>query len=455
VPPGWNEMVQAALLFRLSLYEASRACLSRALVVNSELASVADEILPGMAEVPVLRFASPQPTVKQKYLICYNPAVGLGNMAVVMASAHLLAKLTGRILVIHWNVNHVLRHAFHLREKPGAVHHVGDGLSLEVGITHSSISSLYLFHMMDTEMLGDALELLGCQDPAAELAKHSIVTVSSNLYFAPLLATNPNIHGGDKLPDFPEALAELLEPSVKARRRALNFAKKVSWGRTAPVVAIHIRSREEAQDNDDWPESDSVDATMLDNLVNCIQNAVTRELGSSFEWDAFVAATTEKAQSGVMQALKGSRGLRQVLVLPQIERSRTSGAGNTDAMAEALLISRADIFVRMVIGTAGFSTFAYLANALRVQTGWANDLPPFHGMGFAPNYLVTDMCGSSTCFVASPKVRMADLSWHGPRATRRSCGDVIERLGAAYHELKCLSLEPVDGGANDAEEDEL
>jgi len=147
-----------------------------------------------------------------------------------------------------------------------------------------------------------------------------------------------------------------------------------------------------------------------------------------------------------MQALKQGRlrGLRNVLALPKIERNRRTGAGNTDAMAEALLFSRADVFVRLVIGTSGFSTFAYLSNALRVQTGWAEALPPLRQAGFAPNYVVTDECGPGTCYVGSPKVHMADVSWHGPRATKRSCGDVIQRIGSRSPTDRCSSLQPVE-----------
>eukprot|EP00416_Gambierdiscus_australes_P012673 CAMPEP_0171127096 /NCGR_PEP_ID=MMETSP0766_2-20121228/114610_1 /TAXON_ID=439317 /ORGANISM="Gambierdiscus australes, Strain CAWD 149" /LENGTH=59 /DNA_ID=CAMNT_0011590179 /DNA_START=1 /DNA_END=177 /DNA_ORIENTATION=+ len=50
VVEGWNEMAQAALLFRLHKYEGARASLAQALSINSELASVADELLPGMSD---------------------------------------------------------------------------------------------------------------------------------------------------------------------------------------------------------------------------------------------------------------------------------------------------------------------------------------------------------------------------------------------------------------------
>jgi len=44
--------------------------------------------------------------------------------------------------------------------------------------------------------------------------------MSSNLYFAPLLATNPNIQDADKLPDFPEALAARLPLTAPPRAAA-------------------------------------------------------------------------------------------------------------------------------------------------------------------------------------------------------------------------------------------
>ncbi|CAK0834852.1 unnamed protein product [Prorocentrum cordatum] len=109
--------------------------------------------------------------------------------------------------------------------------------------------------------------------------------------------------------------------------------------------------------------------------------------------------------------------------MPNLERNRRSSQGAVDAMAEALLISRAALFVRLVVGTSGFSTFAFLANALRHQTGWATSLPPLVGEGYMPNYVVTDGCGSqATCFRAPPKVRMADVTWHGKTVVERSCG---------------------------------
>merc|ERR1712232_1128104 len=94
---------------------------------------------------------------------------------------------------------------------------------------------------------------------------------------------------------------------------------------------------------------------------------------------------------------------------------RSTAQGSTDAMAEALLISRANIFVRLVIGSSGFSTFAYLSNALRSQNDWVKEAPELalERSGYAPNYLVTEDCGPGRCFRAPPEVRMASISWHG------------------------------------------
>jgi len=442
VPDGWDEMLQAALLYRLGNYEGARTCLHQALSINEEIASVVDELLPGMSEFSLPRPVAPHLSSQQKYVVCYNPAVGLGNQAVVMVSAHALAKLTGRTLIIHWNVNHVLRHAYQVRDQPG-VQVISENIG-EASVVPHNVRTLYFFHMMDSLMMSEVLELLGCSNVLTELNSHPVVAVSSNLYFAPLLATNPHVPASS-VPDFPEAMASLLQPSTRAQKRALAYANKTDWGRTAPVVAIHIRARETGEDNDDWPTKDAADDKLLGQLVRCVQKAVARELGEVHEWDAFVAATTEKARTTATNALRQSaKGIRNVLGLPKVERNRRSGAGNTDAMAEALLFSRADIFVRLVIGTSGFSTFAFLSNALRVQTSWAKALPPLRKVGYAPNYVVTTSCGSGTCFLGSPKVRMADVSWHGPRVTKRSCGDVIQRISASSNTDRCRELHSVD-----------
>jgi len=75
-------------------------------------------------------------------------------------------------------------------------------------------------------------------------------------------------------------------------------------------------------------------------------------------------------------------------------------------MAEALLLSRTDVFVRLVVGSTGFSTFAYLTNALRYQGDWALGLPPLRDgtEKFVPNYVVTKSCKPGGCFAASPEV---------------------------------------------------
>merc|ERR1712139_421994 len=112
-------------------------------------------------------------------------------------------------------------------------------------------------------------------------------------------------------------------------------------------------------------------------------------------------------------------------------------------MAEALLLSRTDVFMRLVVGTSGFSTFAYLTNALRSQGDWATTMPELRKgtERHAPNYVVTKSCEPGGCFVASPKLRMADISWHGDQVMKRSCGDLNERLGdGAWGELKCAHV---------------
>ncbi|CAL1137775.1 unnamed protein product, partial [Cladocopium goreaui] len=136
VPEGWEVFTQAALLYRLHEYEGARSCLGEALRINSELGVASDELLPGFAS-----FAPPRPALvpsRAKYLVCYNPQVGLGNVAVVMVSAMNLAQLTGRILVIHWNTNMVSRHAWELLETPG-VRLLADAAS-ELEVVDTSIS---------------------------------------------------------------------------------------------------------------------------------------------------------------------------------------------------------------------------------------------------------------------------------------------------------------------------
>merc|ERR1712178_240010 len=98
--------------------------------------------------------------------------------------------------------------------------------------------------------------------------------------------------------------------------------------------------------------------------------------------------------------------------------NRRGGDGAIDAMSEALIISRADIFMRLVVGTSGFSTFAYLSNALRAQNDWAVSVPGLDRSGAMPNYLVTADCGPDRCYSASSDVRMASIRWHGEKYTK-------------------------------------
>merc|ERR1712014_545919 len=108
---------------------------------------------------------------------------------------------------------------------------------------------------------------------------------------------------------------------------------------------------------------------------------------------------------------KRAKGLREVFTIKQLTRNRRANEGAVDAMTEALLISRADVFVRLVVGTSGFSTFAYFSNALRRQNDWTRSMPQLaRPPGFAPNYLVTEDCGPGRCFIAKPEVRMANIA---------------------------------------------
>ncbi|CAJ1363556.1 unnamed protein product [Effrenium voratum] len=374
VPDGWEVFTQAALLYRLNEYEGARASLAEALRINSEIALASDELMPGFASFPARPGVMP-PAARGKYLVCYNPQVGLGNIAVVMVSALNLARITGRTLVIHWNTNMVSRHAWELLDLPG-VKLIGEAVP-EMRV-QDAVKSIYLFHMMDSGMLASVLELLGCSDLATSLSEHRIVTLSSNLYFTPILQTNPHLQLGKEL---------------------------------------------------------------LASLTKCIEQAVHLEFGDVKTWDVYLAATTDKARKVVSEHLKqSSPNLGRILSLPKLERNRRTGAGTVDAMAEALLLSRADIFVRFVVGTTGFSTFAYLANALRFQSDWASSLPPLRREGYAPNYVVTAECGHEhRCFEAPAEVRMADVSWHGKYVTGRSCGDVVARL---KQKIGCPALKP-------------
>ncbi|CAK0834868.1 unnamed protein product [Prorocentrum cordatum] len=139
---GWDEMVQAVLLLRLRHFEDARAAARQALRINSDLAGVIDELLPGMEEIPVWQ-PGPHPAAGGKYVICYNPFVGLGNLAVVMVSAHALAKITGRTFVLHWNINQVSRHAFRLKERPGVLTMRLSAAAEEAGVLTESARQIY------------------------------------------------------------------------------------------------------------------------------------------------------------------------------------------------------------------------------------------------------------------------------------------------------------------------
>lgn len=447
LPAGWIELMQAVLLFRARDIEAARTCAQIAIRTNNDLWQVADELMPELIYMQLPGPLVPSPEAAQrKYLIQYNPAVGLGNVAAAMVSAHVLAKLTGRTLVLHWNLNEVQRHAFRFKEKPGVRLVLGDAVD-EVGVYHTSHRSLYLYHLMDRGRMTQELELLGCSD-LSELDKVQLVTMTTNLYLVPLLATNPSFTK-ESLGGYPEQLADLLEPNPRAIKRALSFANKTQWRKEYPVVAVHIRAREKGEDNDNWPTKEVPEQDELNKLVKCLEAAVRRDLVGVVRYDVFVAATTEKARRAVGDALKKkAKGVRSVFTLPNVERNRNSGVGAIDSMAEALLISNADVFVRMVLGTAGYSTFAHLANALRSQSAWAASLPEFYRNRprFAPNYVVTTECAPGFCHKADPELRPADLfGLFGPQAGQRSCGDVFQRIGLTSDVKRntCASLQEV------------
>eukprot|EP00971_Amphidinium_carterae_P251009 4982720-Amphidinium_carterae.2 len=67
-----------------------------------------------------------------------------------------------------------------------------------------------------------------------EFESYPVLTVSSNMFYAPLLAVNPHVglivsdspwHPCEVVADFPELLKELFTPSEAAARRALAFTK--------------------------------------------------------------------------------------------------------------------------------------------------------------------------------------------------------------------------------------
>merc|ERR1712232_1051612 len=212
-------------------------------------------------------------------------------------------------------------------------------------------------------------------------------------------------------------------------------------GGKVPLLSFHIRAKEEHEDNDDWPTADRPDNPMLANLRRCTGIAITKDLHDPPHWDAFVAATTEKSRLAVMETIKGMKGLRNVLSLPRLNRNRNIDDGAVDAMAESLILSRGDIFMRLVVGTSGFSTFAYLTNALRRQNAWTESMPGLERSGYAPNYVVTDDCGKGRCFMAPPDVRMASISWHGKQYVTGSCGNVVEQASdAGFRDLGCSGL---------------
>mmetsp|Transcript_48988 Transcript_48988/g.91703 ORF Transcript_48988/g.91703 Transcript_48988/m.91703 type:complete len:836 (+) Transcript_48988:194-2701(+) len=432
LPVGWIDLMQAVLNYRAKDAEAARVCVRAALRANPDLWQVTDEFMPELIYTAVPAPLVRAPGTERKYVIQYNPSVGLGNTAAAMVSAHALAKLTGRTFLLYWNGHAMQRHAFRFKEKPGVQLVLSDGAE-EAGVYPTSTKSLYMFNMGHSGEMTEELELFACSD-LHQLEKYQTITVSTNLYFAAFLASNPKLNR-ETVGVFPEQLADLVEPGPRAIKRASAFASKSGWRLDAPVLAIHVRSRERGEDNDDWPTRESPEAKTIEKLVRCVQAAADAELSGEKSFDVFVAATTEKAQIAVGDAVKKRvKGVRKILTLPNIERNRNTGTGVIDAMAEALLISVSDVFVRLVIGAAGYSTFAHLSNALRSQNSWAvaASLPPARkgSERYAPNYVVSDMCGPGSCFkVTNHDMRSVDISWHGPRLGQRSCGDVFSRMG--------------------------
>eukprot|EP00405_Crypthecodinium_cohnii_P040298 CAMPEP_0206558354 /NCGR_PEP_ID=MMETSP0325_2-20121206/19703_1 /ASSEMBLY_ACC=CAM_ASM_000347 /TAXON_ID=2866 /ORGANISM="Crypthecodinium cohnii, Strain Seligo" /LENGTH=684 /DNA_ID=CAMNT_0054059557 /DNA_START=238 /DNA_END=2288 /DNA_ORIENTATION=- len=453
LPKGWPEFIEAVIAWRLEEVSVSKTCLHVALRKNPELKAYAEEYLPLVFKFIVGDPILTPPSLTEdtrKYVVCYNPHVGLGNLAVVMVSCKLLAKLTGRKMLLHWNVNTVSSEAFTLRESsPNSASLLQQYAEKHEVIFPGSVKHIYLFHMMFSEKLGEVLELLGCSNLNETLQSHPIVTVSSNMYFSEILRVNPNTQG--PVGKFGEQLAEMFSPGKASAERALSFLRATGWGKldwwgnSVPVVAVHVRAREEGEDNDDWPTAAAPDVALLGKLRNCLETAVTRELGGK-TFDVFVAATTEAARTAVVNKLQGTPGLRNVLMMKDLGRNRKEESGAIDAMAEALLISRADVFVRLVVGTSGFSTFAFLSNALTYQNDWLQDKLSLKRKGPPPNYLVTEDCGKNDCFVAPTEVRMANIGWHGKQFTTRSCGDpvaLIERSGSSQLALGCRGLRPV------------
>eukprot|EP00931_Biecheleriopsis_adriatica_P050288 TRINITY_DN29108_c0_g1_i1.p1 TRINITY_DN29108_c0_g1~~TRINITY_DN29108_c0_g1_i1.p1 ORF type:complete len:413 (-),score=86.22 TRINITY_DN29108_c0_g1_i1:29-1204(-) len=349
-------------------------------------------------------------------------------------------------MLLNWNVNYASAKAFKLIEQPGLELLHGDAQH-EVGVVPQDAKSLYFFHMMYSHDLGEALEILGCSDIAKVLDPHRFFSVSSNLYFAPLLRTNPHVPK-DTVSGFPQLLKEMFAPSDAAAERAISVAKNTSWGEKRPVIAIHIRARVPGEDNDDWPTAAAPDAEVLKALRRCTERAIALELPGATEWDVYIASSTKKARTAVAKELKASaEGLKNVLRLPKVELNRKSSDGAIDSMAEALLISRADIFVRLVVGTSGFSTFAYLSNALRIQNDWTAGMPALERSKPMPNYVVTDACAADQrCFTETkPEVRMARIAWHGEEFTKRSCGDPVKRITeAGQGERGCGDMQAID-----------
>eukprot|EP00439_Symbiodinium_sp_Y106_P067265 s2207_g11.t1 len=193
------------------------------------------------------------------------------------------------------------------------------------------------------------------------LAGEPILTLSSNMYFTPILQTNPHMKSGYDIVPFWQGLQLMMAPSSKAQKRALSYANKTSWGQTAPVVAVHIRSsgalenlahehesrpntwafgsiansgwlavlalQQEilndafptadhfkqliaepwpSEDNDDWPTEETPPQDLLASLTKCIEQAVQLEFGDVKGWDVYLAATTEKARKVAADHLKQS-----------------------------------------------------------------------------------------------------------------------------------------------------
>jgi len=451
LPAGWQSLANAGLLYRLAFYELSRLYLVDAFRENPELEQIADDFVPGLW---ALTASALQPAVQSppdKYIVVRNAWIGIGNVLACMASAWVLAQLTGRKLLVDWNVNTVTRTAFTLQPDVQTFEGHLESTRLNLTAVRRMSESLTFFHMSDSQDLGMAMELIGCRDLAKEWAspESTYVHVSTNLYFAAMLDVNPHYKG--KVASYASSLKEVVRPGPLVVKRARAFVKRNKVGKEF-LLGLHVRARVEGEDNDDWPRSSKPEPELAARIVRCIKGSlISSGLKDGEPFSILFASTTKKARKAMKTAISEAKipGLKNLLMLDNMDMSRRTVTGAQDALAEALLLSRADSLVRVVIGTQGFSSFQMMINALRHQDEWTEGLQLRTGGDF-PNFMVTDSClEHGECFFSDGGIFPAYIAHHGSHLDR-SCGNIPKMLvdGNWAAKRECHLHKPVYPGSD-------